>query len=228
MPLTFRFRITSRSMSILTFGDSVSIIQKNHRCGDCSVLGLGLIRTYTLPSFPKERFFMDQLKQEFDALRRYIQRVRQEIASIDRPADEDHKFDSTGDQLDAIVKATEEATDTIMECMENNEEAIGKLREQITDPVQVALLDQISNNGNEVFKACSFQDITGQRVNKVVKSITYVEERVLSLVDIMGKEMVDEIEVIEDKEKTEDEKLLSGPQLEGKGLSQNDIDNLFD
>lgn len=171
---------------------------------------------------------MDQLKQEFDALRRYIQRVRKEIASIDRPADEDHKFDSTGEQLDAIVKATEEATDTIMECMENNEEAIDKLREQITDSVQVALLDQISNNGNEVFKACSFQDITGQRVNKVVKSITYVEERVLSLVDIMGKEKIDEIEVVEDQEKTEDEKLLSGPQLEGKGLSQNDIDNLFD
>lgn len=171
---------------------------------------------------------MDQLKQEFDALRRYIQRVRKEIASIDRPADEDHKFDSTGDQLDAIVKATEEATDTIMECMESNEEAIEKLREQITDPVQVALLDQISSNGNEVFKACSFQDITGQRVNKVVKSITYVEERVLSLVEIMGKEVVDEIEVIADEEKTEDEKLLSGPQLEGKGLSQNDIDNLFD
>lgn len=170
---------------------------------------------------------MDRLKQEFDALWRYIQRVRQEIAAIDRPTDEDHHFDSTGDQLDAIVEATEEATNTIMECMESNEDAIGKLRKQISDPDQVALLDQIAANGNEVFKACSFQDITGQRVNKVVKSITYVEERVNALVNLWGKEQLAEVEVPVDRAKTPDEQILSGPQLEGKGLSQDDIDKLF-
>ncbi len=171
---------------------------------------------------------MDQLKQEFDALGRYIQRVRQEIAAIDRPADEDYHFDSTGDQLDAIVKATEEATNTIMEAMESNEEAIGKLREKISDPDQVALLDQIAANGNEVFNACSFQDITGQRVNKVVKSITYVEERVNALVNLWGKEQLAEIAVPVEREKTPEEKILTGPQSEGKGLSQDDIDSLFD
>ena len=170
---------------------------------------------------------MDQLKQEFDALWRYIQRVRQEIAAIDRPSDEEHQFDSTGEQLDAIVKATEEATNSIMECMESTATAVDTLREQINDPDQVALLDKIIDNGNQVFNACSFQDITGQRVNKVVKSITYVEERVLSLVDLMGKTQMDKIEVAVTQEKTADEELLNGPQLEGKGLSQNDIDNLF-
>ncbi len=171
---------------------------------------------------------MHQLKQEFDALWRYIQRVRQEIAAIDRPADEDYHFDSTGDQLEAIVKATEEATNTIMEAMESNEDAIGKLREKISDPDQVALLDQIAANGNEVFNACSFQDITGQRVNKVVKSITYVEERVNALVNLWGKEQLAEVEVPVDREKTPDGQFLSGPQLAGNGLSQDDIDNLFD
>jgi len=170
---------------------------------------------------------MDQLRQEFDGLWRYIQRVRQEIAAIDRPADEDHRLKTTGEQMDAIVQATEEATNTIMECMEGTEETVGKLRELIKDPAQMALLDLISENGNKVFDACSFQDITGQRLNKVVKSITYVEERVNALVTIWGKEELDEVEVTPDREKSEDEKLLSGPQLEGKGLSQDDIDNLF-
>ncbi len=171
---------------------------------------------------------MDQLKQEFDALWRYIQRVRQEIAAIDRPADEAHHFDSTGKQLDAIVEATEEATNTIMECMESNDDAIGKLRKRVSDPDQMTLLDQIATNGSEVFKACSFQDITGQRINKVVKSITYVEERVNALVKLWGEEQLAEVEVPVDREKTPDGQILSGPQLEGKGLSQNDIDKLFD
>ena len=69
----------------------------------------------------------DQLKQELDAHFRYLQRVRQEIAAIDRPADQDHRFESMGDQMDAIVEATETATNTIMEAMENfSSEPVGK------------------------------------------------------------------------------------------------------
>ena len=171
---------------------------------------------------------MDMLKQELGALLRYIERVRQEIAAIDRPPDEDHNFDGMADQLDAIVKATEQATNTIMEAMESNEDVVGKLREQITDPSQVALLDQIADNGNSVFEACSFQDITGQRVNKVVKSVTYVEERVNMLVTLWGREQLAKVEVQIDQENGPGDEALSGPQLEGKGLSQDDIDSLFD
>ncbi len=171
---------------------------------------------------------MDRLKQEFDGLFRYIHRVRQEVAAIYRPADEDHHFDGMGDQLDAIVKATEEATNTILEAMERNEEAVGKLRDKITDPDQAALLDQIIDNGNDVFESCSFQDITGQRVNKVVKSITYVEKRVNALIDLLGKGQLAEVEVPVYREKTTDEQLVSGPQLEGDGLSQDDVNKLFD
>ena len=56
----------------------------------------------------------DLLKKELYGLFKYLQRVRLEIAAINRPADEALHFDSMSDQLDAIVKATEEATDTIM------------------------------------------------------------------------------------------------------------------
>jgi len=115
-----------------------------------------------------------------------------------------------------------------MGAMESNEQLVEVLREKITDPEQIALLDQITSNGNDVFEACSFQDITGQRVNKVVKSVTYVEARVNALVDIWGQDEIAMIEVTADQEKTADEKLLNGPQLEGQGLSQDDIDNLFD
>ncbi len=47
-----------------------------------------------------------------------------------------------------------------MEAMESNGEEIALLRDKIDDPDQLALLDKISDNGNNVFEACSFQDIT--------------------------------------------------------------------
>ena len=58
-----------------------------------------------------------------------------------------------------------------------------------------AVLSQISQNGADVFEACSFQDITGQRITKVVKSVTYVEDRVNALIEFWGKDEIDKIEV---------------------------------
>ncbi len=175
-----------------------------------------------------EKSEADLLKRELYGLFKYIQRVREEIAAINRPADESLHFDSMSDQLDAIVKATEEATNTIMECMEKNDDVVTKLRETITDADQLALLDQISANGAKVFEACSFQDITGQRIAKVVRSVTYVEARVYALIEVWGKDEIEKIEVKPDKILTEEEKLLHGPALEGEGITQAEIDKLFD
>jgi len=72
------------------------------------------------------------------------------------------------------------------------------------------------------------QEIAGQRITKVVKSVTYVEDRVNALINVWGKDEIDSIEVKAEKEKTEDEKLLAGPALEGEGISQDEIDKLFD
>jgi len=170
----------------------------------------------------------DLLKQELLGLFKYLKRVREEIAAINRPSDQELHFDSMSDQLDAIVKATEEAPDTIMGCMEKNDDIVMELKKTITDPEQVKQLDQISANGADVFEACSFQDITGQRITKVVKSVTYVEDRVNALISVWGKDEIDRIEVKPTVEKTEDEKLLKGPALEGEGITQDEIDKLFD
>ena len=124
----------------------------------------------------------DLLKKAFFGLFKYIQRVREEIAAINRPADQALHFDSMSDQLDAIVKATEDATDKIMKCKEKNDEIVAKLREGIVKEENIALVDRIAANSIVVFEACSFQDITGQRITKVMKSVTYVEDRVNALI----------------------------------------------
>ena len=170
---------------------------------------------------------VETLKKELVGLFQYIQRVRQEIAAIYHPAEDENRFGSIAEQLDAVVKATEKASDTIMGAMENNDTLIMDIKKMVKDPAVNAKLDKISENGAAVFEACSFQDITGQRINKVAKSLTYVEKHVNSLIDVWGKDVVEKTEVKADKVKTADEKLLAGPQLEGKGVSQDEIDKLF-
>jgi len=168
------------------------------------------------------------LKKEVDGLMLYVERMRKEIAAMDRPADEDHHLDNMNDQLDAIVSATEEASNTIMNAMESTSDAVFKLSENITDPEQIKLLDTITNNCNDVFEACSFQDITGQRVTKLVRSLAYVADRVDSLTALWGRDELEKVDVTPDQEKTADEALLRGPALEGQGMAQDEIDKLFD
>ncbi|MBF0249555.1 MAG: protein phosphatase CheZ [Alphaproteobacteria bacterium] len=168
------------------------------------------------------------LKSELQGLLQYINRVRQEIASISRPADDDHHFDTMADQLDAVIKATDDASNSIMEAAERNEEAVQQLRAIATAPEHAALLDKISANDMDIIQSCSFQDITGQRVTKVARSLTYVEARVSALTQLWGEEEIAKVEV-KGAEKTADEKLLNGPALDPtRSISQAEIDALFD
>jgi chemotaxis protein CheZ len=169
-----------------------------------------------------------KLSAELDGLFKYLNRVREEIASVYKPVDEEHQIFKMGDQLDAIVEATAEATNTIMAVAESNQEAVEKLREEgLSDEDREAALLKIEDNGMAIFEACSFQDITGQRVSKILKSVKFVEERIETLVEVWGREEVDQVEV-EGLDKSEDEKLLSGPQLKKDAFDQSDIDALFD
>ena len=170
---------------------------------------------------------LDLLHAEILNLFNYIQRVRKEVAAITRVDEGNGRFDNMSDQLDAIVQATAEATNSIMEIVEQNSDTLQKIRDKTEDPEIRALLDEVENNSSNIFEACTFQDITGQRVTKIARSVTYVESRVNSLIEIFGKEHLENVEIEDEVEKTEDEKLLSGPQLEGEGISQDEIDKLF-
>lgn len=170
----------------------------------------------------------ERLKEEMVSLFNHLNRLRGELAAIRRPSDDDLDFLRTGSQLEEVVTATEEATETIMNVMEKNEEIVAKLQDGESDPDRKALLNRIVENGYEAMEACAFQDITGQRVNKVVKFVSHLEERINSLINIWGREDIENgsNEIVD--ERSDDEKLLKGPALVDEGISQDDIDALFD
>ena len=82
-----------------------------------------------------------------------------------------------------------------------------------------------------IFEACSFQDITGQRITKVVATLTYIEERLHGLQDAWGPDIEDaEGEAGQpgkDRDARPDRDLLNGPALDGEGIEQNQVDDLL-
>ena len=170
----------------------------------------------------------DILEENLKALFSYVQRVRLEIAALNRDGDGKDKFETMGEQLDGIVEATMDATEIIMGAVESNANTVHELRDLITDEKQTELLDRLLERQNAVFEACAFQDLTGQRITKIIKSVSYVEERVCALREIWGYEEIEQAESELVDTRTDDEKMLHGPQSKAQAISQDEIDKLFD
>ncbi|MFN3076740.1 MAG: protein phosphatase CheZ [Alphaproteobacteria bacterium] len=168
------------------------------------------------------------LKKAVRELFERIHTIREEIAAIRKPGteDTDNSFSAMSDQLDAIVEATETATDTIMNNVESIETLVATARSHTTAPEATAALDQVGDKIAAVFEACAFQDITGQRVTKVVKLIKYIEERVDSLIAVWGAEALENVEVVKEQ-RGEYEQYLHGPQLKGLAKTQEEIDQMM-
>lgn len=147
----------------------------------------------------------------------YIARTRQEIAAL-RPNDiREERLPSAGAELEAIVRHTESATHTIMAAAE----AI--MAADPSDPV--AYQDLVNEKVLDIFQACSFQDITGQRVQKIVDTLRHIESRVARFAQVMGVE--DAPCEASDAEKRRKNLLLNGPALNGPEVAQDQIDALF-
>ena len=134
-------------------------------------------------------------------------------------------------ELGAVVGGTEEATQQILEAAEaidNAATALGK----VTSPDQQKILsEEIQERVVSIFEACNFQDLTGQRISKVMATMKFIEHHIVEMMEIWGG--VDAIKahapaIIDSREG--DARLLNGPKLDGDDghASQNDIDALFD
>ena len=170
---------------------------------------------------------MSVLRGQLHDLKASIDKTKAEIAAIHKPGENEDKFVTAAMELGAIVEATEVATNNILGAAEDIQDHAQSIRERITETKSHDHLKAIDDLVIKIFENCNFQDITGQRTGKVVKTINYLEERILTMINIWGEEDFEGIELSEDL-RSEDEKLLEGPQLEGSGISQDDIDSLFD
>ena len=128
---------------------------------------------------------VEVLRRELQDMSASISQARREIASL-RPKDEgeggDHIVSATN-ELDAIVQSTERASFEILNAAERMMELTGKLR-AASAPAEICT--DIENEISNIFTACSFQDLTGQRTTKVVNALRYIEQRVIAMMSIWG------------------------------------------
>eukprot|EP00752_Nemacystus_decipiens_P019422 g17478.t1 len=193
---------------------------------------------------PKETTSVALLSHDLIDLAGAISQVKKEVAELGGQGNDPDHFNTATVELEAIVEQTESATSEILEAAEKIQEVIWLLREEGANETQC---DIIESKIIEVYTACSFQDLTGQRSNKVVQLVGYVERRIASMMSILGlsdeagdlapptrsaDEMVSGSAPGLTPRQREDERpdadLLNGPAMAGEGNEQGDVDALFD
>ncbi len=164
-------------------------------------------------NLPASHLLIDDLK----GLIACIQNARSDVSSLKAEEIKSIHIPIATDELDAVVGATEEATGTIMDACE----AIEAI--DMPEEAKSAAVDQIT----KIYEACSFQDITGQRISKVVNALKEIEAKVVTLLEGMGVDIAKQDVVVQEDSREGEDALLNGTSLEGQGMVQDDIDKLL-
>lgn len=173
------------------------------------------------------------MRSELDVMKDAITRTKQEIATLYRSENTGKGMRRVAGELDAVVDSTERATSTILGAIEEIETNASVLRAMTTSMAGRENIDAILERVVVAFEACNFQDLTGQRINKIVNVLKFIEEHLDRMIEAWGglDSFGDLLGAAPPKIDIDDENsLLNGPKLADDigHVDQGDIDALFD
>ena len=156
---------------------------------------------------------------EIQALQQQVQASLNQLTSL--PQWDVPRVKEAIEEVHTVVNATEKATTTIME------QAEGILNADAANPETYSTC--VTDAVMQIFEACSFQDITGQRLARVTEILGDMEEQArLTMSVIASNAQGAQNENLSDRDQRKQDLMLHGPANEGEGISQDDIDALFD
>ncbi len=185
----------------------------------------------------------DDLQGGLKAIYKEITDVRkaQDPVSMNVPGNPNELFTEASDQLDKILITTEKATVDIMDIVENLQVMQATLGEivkgletgGVSRENRIHLAEINAGLGEDLLRIMTtlgFQDLTGQRIKRIVTAIKQVEKIVLDLYMSTGLIIkAREHEPEKDLEQLKQESQVKMSELKGPvlGVGQNDVDDLL-
>lgn len=161
-----------------------------------------------------------RLLREVEELGRTIAEAKAEIAALQVSDVTKSQIPSATDELGAVVAHTAAATDAILEACETLDQAANGMDGPQAEALQAATM--------RIYEACSFQDITGQRITKVVNTLKAIDARVAHIIATFGDNYyVREAPTLGRATPSAEAGLLNGPQLPASAMDQAEIDRML-
>ena len=113
-----------------------------------------------------------------------VERTRNEMSALGAEVPGGEQTARARRELAAIVGGTEQATQSILQAAEAIDQAANTLTASVKGSHDQGLAHDIQDRVVQIFEACNFQDLTGQRVAHVMATLKFVEEHVARLLTI--------------------------------------------
>jgi len=129
-------------------------------------------------------------------------------------------------ELASAVESMESATQKVLASAEAIDDCARTLVSVLTDEYHQGLAQDIQDHIVRVYEACNFQDLTGQRIEKVIATLVMVEEQLAIAIERSNS---GDTPVRSSGAAQSANELLNGPRLDGESghASQQDIDLMF-
>jgi len=198
-----------------------SLVKLREQKGNVSFEDVGAVFMQMASTMHSGTAQTDQfMQEEIRSLAEYISSAKQEILSISTHSKSETVIDRAALHLDEVIRETEEASNAIMDAAD----AIQAATNGVGGNTEKAIMEAT----NRIYEACNFQDITGQRINQVIKLLSNIEERVTKLNTLSGGsgKGINVSKVVR-MTAPDDKDLLNGPQLAAEAPTQEEIDLLL-
>lgn len=167
------------------------------------------------------------LKANVEDIHQAIITTRAEIGALRAKGIATASNSRAKDELDAVVTDTEIATETILAAVEDIDRIATVFANDLADDYK-EMANEISTRVVQILEACNFQDISGQRISKVVSLIHFIETKIAAMEAAWIKAGAFDPSAVEPIALAGEESLLNGPALKTDAtVSQDEIDSLF-
>lgn len=195
----------------------------------------------------------DDMREGLEKIYKEINKAKKDAAKgLDQPTETNKLINQASNQLDAILQSTEDATVAIMDIVEAHQQRVmhvgevlqqfrsgGASKDNVNELIELNAQNQ--RDLMEIMTALSFQDLTGQRIKKIITALKRIEEIVFNVymstglkVRVRDQEPEKDDKAIEKETKKKMKALGKGAPVKGSKLegpsgetSQADVDDLL-
>lgn len=170
---------------------------------------------------------VDGLKRELATIRETLARNNRELSLLINDGKE-RRMVRAADELRASVDGMDQATQKILSSVELIDDSARTLASSLKNDYERGLAQDIQDHVVNIYEACNFQDLTGQRISNVLGIMTVLEDQIADMLDRCGT-VTGASQTPGKATFASGSALLNGPKLDGDDghASQTDIDAMF-
>ena len=156
---------------------------------------------------------VEGLQRELAQIRDTIARNKRELGLLIGDGKE-RRMARAADELRASVDGMDHATQKILSSVEVIDDSARALTATLKDDYKRGLAQDIQDHVVQIYEACNFQDLAGQRISNVIGIMTMVEDQVAAMLDRCNGTGADAQSPATVKPSST-RGLLNGPKLDG-------------